>query len=78
MIFGLMILIGWTGNGEGIAIGLMPRLDLGTSFISGSFTSGRTDASAGFSTGLSAGVRAGGILSVKGSIWSAVLTCPYP
>lgn len=28
------------GNGEGIAIGLISRLDFGTSFISGSCTSG--------------------------------------
>jgi hypothetical protein len=44
------------GNGEGIAIGLISRLDFGTSFISGSCTSG-------FSTGFSDWFFNGGTLS---------------
>jgi len=53
-----MILIGFTGNGVGTAIGFTTLLDLGTSLIIGN-----ASGSSGFSTGFSVGMRVAGTLS---------------
>ncbi len=66
MIFGLMILIGFTGKGAGTAIGLIFLLDLGTSLmISGGFIS------PGFSFGFSADLAgAGSESSAAGTVYN--------
>lgn len=64
MILGLMILMGFMGNGEGTAIGLIRRLDFGTSFISGKCS---CNVATGFSAGLPAAVFTGCKVSATGA-----------
>lgn len=64
MILGLMILTGFMGNGEGTAIGLIMRLDFGTSFIFGKCP---CNVATGFSTGLLAAVFTGCKVSAIGA-----------
>lgn len=62
-----MILIGFTGNGVGTAIGFITLLDFGTSLIIGNASGAR-----GLSTGFSAGPCVAGTLSAARWVYSII------